>query len=66
MLWPSCLHFSHQGWEVLLKGLCLPHRPREIWRVEIHQDPSTSAPVPFDPCSHEHKGGLQAVQVRPC
>lgn len=47
---------------MLLKGLWLPQRPHGIWRVETHQDPSSSALVPFDPCSPEHKGGLRAVQ----
>lgn len=43
---------------MLLKGLCLPRRPQGIWRVETHQEPSSSALVPFDPRSPEHKGGL--------
>lgn len=46
---------------MLLKGLCLSWRSHGIWRVETHQDPSSSSAVPFDSCS-EHKGGLAAVQ----
>lgn len=48
---------------MLLKGLCLSRR----WNLESGNPPgpqqqSSSAVVPFDPCSPEHKGGLPAVQ----
>lgn len=47
---------------MLLNALCLSRRSLGIWRVETHQDPSSSAAVPFDACSPEHKCGLPALQ----